>query len=149
MDLVDLFIGSEGTLGVIVDATLRVIARPRSCATLITCTDDAQALAVTAALRDGMLDVAAIEYIDDRSLRYVRADAYARADIDLDDVVYQQHLHDAPQVDVVTGVVPEHQRVHRQVPRVLGTVFPRLRSRIGDWRTTVFSRSISCRNANL
>ena len=40
MDLIDLFIGSEGTLGIIVEATLRVIPRPRRAVALIRCDDD-------------------------------------------------------------------------------------------------------------
>ena len=40
MDLIDLFIGSEGTLGIVVDATLRVIPRPRRAVALIRCEDD-------------------------------------------------------------------------------------------------------------
>ena len=88
MDLVDLFVGSEGTLGVIVDATLRVIALPRRCAALIACASDAQAIAVTAALReeaarawrgDGPLDVAAVEYMDARALAVVPDDGFERA----------------------------------------------------------------------
>ncbi|MGE0463884.1 MAG: FAD-binding oxidoreductase, partial [Vicinamibacterales bacterium] len=80
MDLVDLFIGSEGTLGIVVDAVLRVIPRPRQLVALITCASDAQAVAVTGALRDSALvrahakrplDVSAIEYMDDRALRTV------------------------------------------------------------------------------
>lgn len=90
MDLVDLFIGSEGSLGVIVDATLRVIPRPLTCTSLIQCTDEEQALALTAALREearrawrgeGPLDVAAVEYMDSRSLRYAGAAAFARAGV--------------------------------------------------------------------
>ena len=88
MDLVDLFVGSEGTLGVIVEATLRVIPIPRRCAALISCASDAQAVAVTAALReeasrawrgDGPLDVAAVEYMDSRSLAIVPDEAFLRA----------------------------------------------------------------------
>lgn len=87
MDLIDLFIGSEGTLGVITQATLRVAPRPRRCVALIRCEDDAQAVAVTAALRSearaawdghGPLDVAAIEYMDARALRAVPDEAFAR-----------------------------------------------------------------------
>ena len=37
MDLVDLFVGSEGTLGVVVDATLRVIPKPQTCVALVRC----------------------------------------------------------------------------------------------------------------
>jgi D-lactate dehydrogenase (cytochrome) len=88
MDLVDLFVGSEGTLGVVVDATLRVVARPRRCLALIRCDGDAQAVATTLALRQeatsawnghGPLDVAAIEYMDARALRAVPDEAFARA----------------------------------------------------------------------
>src|SRR5262249_30618134 len=51
MDVLDLFIGSEGTLGVIASATLRVIARPSGWIALVPCVSDEQAIAVTAALR--------------------------------------------------------------------------------------------------
>ena len=90
MDLVDLFVGSEGTLGIIVEATLGVIARPRRAVALIRCEDDRQALALTGALRDeaadawrgrGPLDVAAIEYMDGRALRAVPDEAFARAQV--------------------------------------------------------------------
>ncbi len=88
MDLIDLFIGSEGTLGVIVAATLRVIPRPRRCLALVRCHDDRQAVALTGGLRaealgawqsGGPLDVAAIEYMDGRALAAVPDDAFARA----------------------------------------------------------------------
>lgn len=90
MDLVDLFIGSEGTLGVIVDATLRVIPRPALCIAVILCESEAQALELTSALRDaalaawsggGPLDVSAIEYIDAHSLALVDDGAFARAQL--------------------------------------------------------------------
>lgn len=90
MDLVDLFIGSEGTLGVIVSATLRVIPLPRRWLALVRSRDDAQALAVTKVLRAeaqmawqgrGPLDVAAIEYMDERSLAAVPPDAFARSGV--------------------------------------------------------------------
>ncbi len=88
MDLVDLFVGSEGTLGVIVDATLRVMTIPRRSTALIVCASDAQAVATTAALRaaaahawrgDGPLDVAAVEYMDSRSLAILPEDVFLRA----------------------------------------------------------------------
>jgi D-lactate dehydrogenase (cytochrome) len=90
MDLVDLFIGAEGTLGVIVAAALKVIPRPRRSVALVRCADDAQAVAVTGALRaeaqaawrgEGPLDVAAIEYMDARALAAVPDEAFARAGI--------------------------------------------------------------------
>lgn len=91
MDLIDFFIGSEGTLGMIVEATLRVIPRPRRAFVLMTCALEAQALGVAAALRreaaiswrgDGPLDVAAVEYMDDRSLAHLPDEAFVRAGLD-------------------------------------------------------------------
>lgn len=88
MDLVDLFIGSEGTLGIIAEATLRVIPMPRRAVALAISQADAQAIAITGALRDeaaaswrgdGPLDVAAIEYIDAMSLAQLPAEAFSRA----------------------------------------------------------------------
>lgn len=90
MDLVDLFVGSEGTLGFIVDATVRVIPRPRACAVLVRCTSDVQAVALTAALRndavaswrgEGPLDVSAVEFMDHRALAVVPDDAFACAGV--------------------------------------------------------------------
>ena len=81
MDLVDLFVGSEGTLGAITEATLRVIARPRICTALITCRSETQALGLTAALRREE-SVVAIEYIDRLSLHLVDDDTIGRAGID-------------------------------------------------------------------
>ena len=90
MDLIDLFIGAEGTLGVVIEATLKVIARPRRVAALIQCGNDHQAVALTATLREnatsswndqGPLDVAAIEYMDARALRAVPEEAFARAGV--------------------------------------------------------------------
>ncbi len=88
MDLIDLFIGSEGTLGTIVEATLRTRSRPRKHVALIQCMDDAQALQVTASLRAaareawdgrGALDVSAIEYMDSRALQAAADLAFERA----------------------------------------------------------------------
>jgi D-lactate dehydrogenase (cytochrome) len=85
LDLIDLFVGSEGTLGVIADVTLRLKRRPLRCVALIACGSEAQAIAVTAKLRaaasatEGPLDVAAIEYMDARSLALVDESMFAHA----------------------------------------------------------------------
>jgi len=85
LDLVDLFVGSEGTLAVIAEATLRVRRRPLHCVALIGCISEFQAIAVTATLRaeasaaEGALDVAAIEYMDARSLALVDESVFAHA----------------------------------------------------------------------
>jgi len=90
MDLVDLFVGSEGTLGVVTEATLRVIPLPRRCAALVTCTSSDQAVALTGALRaeaasnwrgEGPLDVSAVEYIDERAVRVLPDEAFAQAGV--------------------------------------------------------------------
>jgi D-lactate dehydrogenase (cytochrome) len=90
MDLVDLFVGSEGTLGIVAEAVLRVIPLPRKCAALVTCASDEQAVAVTSALRNaarhtwrgnGPLDIAAIEYMDARALGVVPDEAFLRAGV--------------------------------------------------------------------
>jgi D-lactate dehydrogenase (cytochrome) len=86
MDLIDLFIGSEGTLGVITEATLHVISpRPEICVALVPCLNESQALALTRSLRDASLktretrdqrglDISAIEYMDARSVEILRED---------------------------------------------------------------------------
>ena len=93
MDLIDLFIGSEGTLGVITAARLRVVPRPPRLVALVRCAEDEQAIALTVALcssrwptpscgapqtrvaagsgRRGALEVSAVEYMDARSLAAV------------------------------------------------------------------------------
>ena len=87
LDLVDLFVGCEGTLGVIVDATLGITRRPLRCVALIACGSEAQAIVVTARLRaeasaaEAQLDVAAIEYMDARSLALVDDSVFGHAGI--------------------------------------------------------------------
>lgn len=82
MDLVDLFVGSEGTLGVIVDVTFRVQARPAGvCWVLIAMRDEEQGISLVDALRQRAahgLDVAAIEHIDARTLQIMREDGVDR-----------------------------------------------------------------------
>jgi D-lactate dehydrogenase (cytochrome) len=90
MDLVDLFIGSEGTLGVIVEAELRLIPKPSGLLSGVVFFDDeSHLLAFVTAAREmslsnrvrsptvreghsGTLDARALEYFDEQSLGFLR-----------------------------------------------------------------------------
>jgi D-lactate dehydrogenase (cytochrome) len=90
MDAIDLFVGAEGTLGVITRVTFRTVApAPRTALAWVPCRTERQALAAASELRaiamatwrsraSGALDVAAIEHMDRRSLAIVREDGVDR-----------------------------------------------------------------------
>jgi D-lactate dehydrogenase (cytochrome) len=78
MDLVDLFVGSEGTLGVITEVTLRVLPRrPAACLVFVPFFDRARAVAFVSMLRS-VDAVAAIEHMDARCLALLREDGADR-----------------------------------------------------------------------
>ena len=91
MDLIDLFIGAEGTLGVITEVTLRVRpTRPAACLAFVPFHDREKALAFVRRLRDAAretwhakdsrgIDVSAIEHMDHRCLSLLREDGVDRA----------------------------------------------------------------------
>src|SRR5262245_3089754 len=98
MDLVDLFIGAEGTLGIIAEVTFRVLSPvPQSALALIPCRSKQQALELVMGLRHASrdtwrtgnrtgIDVAAIENMDARSIAILREDgADARNDVSFPD----------------------------------------------------------------
>jgi D-lactate dehydrogenase (cytochrome) len=86
MDLIDLFIGAEGTLGVIVDATVRVLPKlPNVAFALIPVQTEQAGLALVTALRRAAedtwrtrdargIDLAAIEHLDRRCLEVIHED---------------------------------------------------------------------------
>lgn len=90
MDLIDLFIGSEGTLGVIVDATFKTAPKPAAvCRAFVPVPTEDVAIALTGELRSASqetcrsrdprgIDIAAIEHIDARSIEVVREDGVDR-----------------------------------------------------------------------
>jgi D-lactate dehydrogenase (cytochrome) len=89
MDLIDLFIGSEGTLGIITEVTLALTTRPPQCLAFVTFADAGVALAVVGQLRNAALetrrladphglDVSAIEHMDRRCLELLREDGIDR-----------------------------------------------------------------------
>jgi len=71
-DLTRLLVGSEGTLAVVVDATVRLIPEPKAKRTLLTAYDrlDDAAASVSQIIARGM-QPAALEFIDDASMRVV------------------------------------------------------------------------------
>jgi D-lactate dehydrogenase (cytochrome) len=90
MDLIDLFIGSEGTLGVITEVRLRTVSpAPPVAFAWISMADESAGLALVAALRSESmstwrhrdpqgLDVCAIEHMDARCLQILREDGVDR-----------------------------------------------------------------------
>jgi D-lactate dehydrogenase (cytochrome) len=89
MDLVDLFIGSEGTLGVVTEVELRLIPEPVQAAAWITLPSETAALTLVGELRRAAqatwrardprgIDVAAIESLDGRCLELLREDGTDR-----------------------------------------------------------------------
>ena len=90
MDLIDLFIGSEGTLGVIADVTFRTAPVPAGlCRALVPVPREAAAIALAGELRSAAIatwrakdargiDIAAIEHIDARSIGVIREDGIDR-----------------------------------------------------------------------
>jgi D-lactate dehydrogenase (cytochrome) len=90
MDLIDLFIGSEGTLGFIVEATLDVVSpAPTRCQVLVPFSTEAAALAFVTTIRAAAIatrsahdprgiDVSAIEQMDHRCLELLREDGADR-----------------------------------------------------------------------
>lgn len=71
-DLVRLFVGSEGTLGVVVEATLRFIESPGSDASVIaTFDDELRGAEVALEVLNRRLGPVALEYMDERTTRAV------------------------------------------------------------------------------
>lgn len=90
MDLIDLFIGSEGTLGVITDVTFRTAPCPAGlCRAMVPVGSEEAAIALAGDLRRASMatwrtgaargiDVAAIEHLDSRSIAVIREDGVDR-----------------------------------------------------------------------
>ena len=90
MDLVDLFIGSEGTLGVVTSVTLSILPRrPDISLILVALDDEPRAIRVASRLRDASvytrrardrngLDVVAIEHMDRRCLELLHEEGADR-----------------------------------------------------------------------
>ncbi|MBW2549114.1 MAG: FAD-binding protein [Deltaproteobacteria bacterium] len=75
-DLTALMVGSEGTLGIVTEATLRLIPKPEATVTALACFSslDEVAPVVSALLAQGQLP-ACIELLDEEAIRIVRPEA--------------------------------------------------------------------------
>lgn len=72
MDAIDLFIGSEGTLGVICEIETRLLPKPEGLLSgVVFFTDEADVLALVAGVR-GHIEARALEFFDAESLNFLR-----------------------------------------------------------------------------
>jgi D-lactate dehydrogenase (cytochrome) len=116
MDPIDLFIGSEGTLGLIVEVTFRAARRiSNTILLLVSTTAETEAFELADELRQASwrtwqsrdprgIDVAAIEYLDRRSIAIVREDGVDRRE----DVTFDRTAEAAllVQLDVPADIGP-------------------------------------------
>ena len=129
MDLIDLFIGSEGTLGVFTSVTLRVLPeKPAQCLALVPCPTRAAALQLVGRLRrssaetrDGRdprgVDASAIEHMDRRCLELLREDGLdARHGLELP--------RDSAMALLITLDLPPETRAERAVDEIARALDP-------------------------
>ena len=115
MDLIDLFVGSEGTLGIVTEVTFAIVTRrPVICLAWVSLASEAEALELVTMLRREAqstwnsgdprgIDVAAIEYMDRRSLDLVTAVGADRHN--------ELHIPDDSAVAILTRVELPHDSV--------------------------------------
>jgi glycolate oxidase len=105
-DLLSLLVGSEGTLGIITEATLRLLPAPESRGTLLAVFDDMQvaAGAVAATFKAGVMP-SAIEFMDQASIRCVEEYEPAGLPTDAAAVLVVETDGGSAEVERLTGKV--------------------------------------------
>ncbi len=110
-DLTSLFVGSEGTLGLITELTLRLHGQPQAVSTAVCAFDtiDAAVAAVTETIQIG-IPMARIEFID--AATALAVNAYSKADLPaLPHLLVEFHGSDqgvAEQVDLFSVIAKDH-----------------------------------------
>jgi len=97
LDLTRLFVGSEGTLGVVVEATVRLIRAPLPASTLVAFFSSVEAAARAIVAMEAEHDLSLLEVMDRTTLRAV--DAMTRMDLDLDAAAFVLAQSDTPFAD--------------------------------------------------
>ncbi len=95
-DLRHLFIGSEGTLGLIVEVTLQLADAPPPGKVLLLGLSDIDALMKVFALLNSRLQLSAFEFLTDKAMRHVRAGHDLPAAMDSDCPLYVLSEFDCP-----------------------------------------------------
>ena len=147
MDLVDLFIGAEGTLGVVTQVTFRIVSpAPQSSLALVPCRSEEQALALVGLLRDASLatwrnsdpagiDASAIENMDRRSIAILGEDGVdARNQVSFPDdtaVVLLVQLELPPDITPATAYDQIERALSSNAPDTALTRFCRLLEDVG------------------
>ena len=134
MDLVDLFVGSEGTLGVVTEITFAIVPRcPSTCLAWIPVPSEAEAIALVATLRAEAqstwrshdprgIDVAAIEHLDRRSLDLVKEDGADRTHgVEISDGIAVAIL---AQIELPPDSVPSPDQAYAQIAGALSSGSP-------------------------
>jgi glycolate oxidase len=99
LDLTRLMVGSEGTLGVIVEATVRLLRKPRAPASLIAFFDRVEQAAQAIVEMDARVDLSLLEIMDRTTVRAVEAHMHVGLDVDAAAfVLLQSDASDAAQV---------------------------------------------------
>jgi glycolate oxidase len=105
-DLLSLMVGCEGTLGIITEATLRLLPAPESRGTLLAVFDrmEAAAAAVSAIFKAGVLP-SAIEFMDQASIRCVEEYEPAGLPVDAAAVLVVETDGGSAEVERLTGKI--------------------------------------------